>query len=244
MSQGLRNAFTLRLIQTYIQPGMHVLDAGSGNGEITFFLGDAVGNDGRVDGVDINQDAIAAAQKKKKETEKTNINFSVADIDQLDTGKYDAIFGRRILIYQQNPLDTVKNLKKLLKPGGIMLFQESDENGSLLNGEELTLHNKVQDWIWQTVKYEGGHTHIGSELYGVMKAVGMQIVDYCTEAVLQTAEMGSDLAWVTSVMQERMRKAGLHPETDQLEKRLQEEMDHADRAFVRDLAYGICAQKK
>ena len=35
-----------------------------------------------------------------------------------------------------------------------------------------------------TVKYEGGHTYIGSELYGVMKANGMHIVDYCTEAAI------------------------------------------------------------
>lgn len=222
---------------------MYVLDIGCGDGMLSLLLSDAVGKDGRVDGADINKDAIAVAEKNRKESGKTNVKFFTADISQLDTGKYDAIFGRRILMYQQNPLDTVKNLKKLLKPGGIMLFQESDESGSLLNGEELTLHNQVQDWIWKTVKYEGGHTHIGSELYGVMKAAGMHIVDYCTEAVLQTAETGSDLAWVTSVMQERMRKAGIHPETDRLEERLQEEMSNADRAFVRDLAYGICVQK-
>ena len=146
-------------------------------------------------------------------------------------------------MYQQNPLDTVRNLKRLLKPNGIMVFQESDENGSLLNGKGYNLHNQVQDWIWQTVKYEGGDIHIGSKLYGIMKSADMHIIDYSAEAILQTAETGSDLAWVTSVMQKRMQVAGIHPEMDSLEKRLQEEMSSADRAFVRDLTYGICAQK-
>lgn len=241
--QEQRNEFTSRLIQKHIRSGMHVLDAGCGNGEISFLLANAVGSNGYVDGVDINEDAIAAAKRKTAESGTSNVSFSVADISRLDAGEYDAIFGRRVLMYQQDPLDTAKNLKRLLNPGGIMLFQESDENGALLNGEELALHNKAQNWIWQTVKYEGGHTHIGSELYGVMKANGMHVVDYCTEAVLQTAESGSDIAWVVSVMQERMQAAGVHPETDKLEKRLHEEIENADRAFVRDLAYGICAQK-
>jgi hypothetical protein len=34
----------------------------------------------------------------------------------------------------------------------------------------------------------------------------------------KTAGTGSDLAWVTSVMQKRMQAAGIHPEMDSLEK--------------------------
>lgn len=222
---------------------MRATDVGCGNGEVTLLLADSAGNEGQVDGIDISKDAIEAAENTAQKSGKENVKFQVSDISSFETGQYDAIFGRRVLMYQSDPVAIIRRLKRLLKPDGIMLFQESDENGALLNGPDLPLHNQAQDWIWKTVKHEGGHTHIGSELYGMMKSAGMHIVDYCSEAALQTAETGSDLAWVVSVMQERMRAAGLHPETDQLEKRLQEEMDHADRAFVRDLAFGICAKK-
>lgn len=239
-----RNEFTKRLMQKHLQKGMKVLDVGCGNGEISFLLAKTVGQTGKVDGVDLNRDAIAAALAQKEAMQQANISFSVANVNELADEKYDVIFGRRILMYQENSLLTIKTLKKLLNPGGIMLFQESDESGSLLNtGNEFSVHKMAQDWVWETVRREGGNTHIGSELYGLMKNADMHIVDYCSEVVLQTAESGSDLAWVVNMMQTRMKTLGIPVETDRLEDRLNQEMQAANHAFVRDLAFGICAQK-
>lgn len=242
--RGKRNDFTARLIDAHIKPGMRVLDVGCGNGDVSFLLADRVGDAGQVDGVDMSRQAIDAALKRKRETGRRNVGFSVGDVGELGGGQYDAIFGRRVLMYQRDALGTVKRLKKSLKPGGVMLFQESDENGSLLNGDDFPLHNAAQDWVWATVRFEGGNTRIGSELYAIMKAAGLSVTDYRAEAVLQTSETGSDLAWVVSVMQERMKAAGVRPEADGLEERLDEEMRNAGHAFVRDLAFGICAKSE
>lgn len=43
---------------------MCILDVGSGNEEITLLLTNTVGSNGHVDGIDINENAIAAAQKE------------------------------------------------------------------------------------------------------------------------------------------------------------------------------------
>lgn len=238
-----RNYFTNRLLRKHLQAGMNVLDVGCGNGEISFLLADAVGEKGHVDGIDINPAAIHAALEQKKKANRQNISFAVANLNKLTGKKYDAIFGRRVLMYQNDIPDTVNTLKNLLSPGGIMIFQESDEAGSLLNDQnELPVHITAQNWIWETVRREGGNTHIGSELYHLMKTAGLQVTDYCSEAVLQTAESGSDLAWVVNVMQKRMEALGIHPETEALEERLNKEMQTAKHAFVRDLAFGICAR--
>ena len=240
---GQRNSFTRRLIEEYIQVGMNVLDVGCGTGEISFFLAEAVGNTGNVFGIDVNRSAIEAALERKKESGKRNISFSATDLNELVSGQYDAIFGRRILMYQPDPLDTIQTLKRVLKPGGIMLFQESDEMGNLLNGDHFPVHNMVQEWIWETVRREGGNTHMGSELYKVMKAADLSVVDYRSEAMLQTIETGSDLAWVVCMMQMRMKALGIQADTEKLEDRLREELQNADHAFVRDMAFAICAKK-
>ncbi len=239
-----RNDFTGRLIEKHIQEGMNVLDIGCGNGDCSFLLGEAVGKNGKVEGVDINRASLAAAQERKKMSDAQNISFSCADINALSGRKYDAVFGRRILMYLPDPLLTVENLKKLLEPDGIMLFQESDEAGSLLNGDRFPVHSLAQEWIWETVRREGGDTHIGGSLYKIMKEAKMSVADYCSEAVLQTSETGSDIFWVVSVMKKRMEAAGINARLDSLEERLGEEMRSSSFAFVRDLAFGICAKKQ
>ena len=238
-----RDAFTCRMIEKHIQAGMHVLDVGCGNGDTSFLIAEAVGESGKVIGVDRNLGAIDSALERKQISNRRNVSFTVADINELDGGTYDAVFGRRVLMYQPDPLRTIDMLKDVLKPGGIMLFQESDEAGTLLNGNHLPVHNMVQEWIWETVRREGGNTHIGSELYGIMKAVGMRVLDYCSELVLQTVESGSDLAWVVTMMQGRMNALGIHAEPEALEERLQEEMQTSDHIFVRDFVFGMCVQK-
>jgi ubiquinone/menaquinone biosynthesis C-methylase UbiE len=239
-----RNDFTERLIREHIEPGMHVLDVGCGNGEISLMIAAAVGANGSVHGIDTNPDAISTASSSAAAQGLHNCTFSVGDINCAPGEKFDVIFGRRILMYVPDPARTVQSLKAALKSGGIMLFQESDESGTILNGEEMPLHVQVQNWIWETVRREGGHTHIGSEMYGLMKAAGLSVRDYQTDVTLQTAETGTDLSWVVQMMIPRMKALGVPADCRQLEERLRKESQSASAGFVRDLAFGICACKE
>lgn len=127
-----------------------------------------------------------------------------------------------------------------------MIFQESDAMGANLN-QDFPCHEKVQDWIWETVKKEGGDVHIGSKLYALMKQNDLRIEDYISENVLQTAESGSDLAWVVKMMLPRLIEHGIiTEETDMesLECKLKKELSGSKKAFLRDMAFGICSVKE
>lgn len=147
-------------------------------------------------------------------------------------------------MYQNDPLDTINTLKGLLKEDGVMVFQESDEMATLLNDSKFSLHNRLQDAIWKTVKFEGGNTHIGSELYSLMKKADMDIIDYNSEMILQTIETGSDLSWVYNMMHERIIKANQELDIENIEELLKEEMEKANSAFIRDVVFRICAKNK
>ena len=99
-------------------------------------------------------------------------------------------------------------LKSILKPEGILCFQESDAINTGVGADALSIHQSVIQWIWETVKQEGGNIHIGQNLYNLFNKNGMHVVDYFAEAVIQTS-MDNDLAWLVDVMLPRMKAYGV-----------------------------------
>ena len=100
-----RNDFTNRLIKkAKIEEGMRILDVGCGTGAISVLIGDKVGKDGEIIGVDIDRHVIKAAQEN---IHNEKIQFICADINNLpQLGKFDRIIGRQVLMYQNE--NTIK----------------------------------------------------------------------------------------------------------------------------------------
>lgn len=242
-----RNDFTWRLLEKHIAKGMHVLDVGCGMGDLTFLASQLTGQEGQVTGIDMSDMMLDMAEKRKEEKSCGQVSFRKMNLENVSElpEKYDAIIGRRILMYLPQPEKVIEDLKKILAPGGIMIFQESDAMGTVFN-HEMPLQEKVQDWIWETVKKENGNIHIGSEMYGMFKDANMEVLEYVSENILQTADSESDLAWVAKMMKERITKYGIVTESEMgletLEERLKEEREQVKKAFVRDVTFGICVR--
>jgi ubiquinone/menaquinone biosynthesis C-methylase UbiE len=242
----LRDAFTHRLLaESGINTGMRILDVGCGTGDVSLLAAELVGSSGEVVGFDVSDSAIHEARNRISREPLSTIHFIQSDIASLsqDIGKFDAIIGRRILMYLENTIASIQSLTNFLKPYGIMVFQESDYSGSALNGVSMPLHSKVQSWIWDTVAKEGGNIHIGMNLYSAMKAASLKIKCIKAEAVIHTIETGSDLAWVVKMMMDRIIRHGIAtPDEigiDTLEKRLKNEMEKEDSIFIRDMTFGV-----
>jgi ubiquinone/menaquinone biosynthesis C-methylase UbiE len=244
-----RNDFTYRLlVDGGVKKGMRVLDVGCGSGDVSMMVAELVGKSGEVIGFDVSESAVVTAQGVAQQNQLTNIKFVIADITELphDLGQFDAIVGRRVLMYQKDAVNSVKSLLPFLKPDGVLIFQESDCMGTAMNTTSMSLHNQVQSWIWNTVAKENGNIHIGSELYSIMKQAGLNIGQIGAEAILQTHESGSDLAWVTKMMLKRITKFGVATEEeidiDTLDGRLQNERKQSNNLFIRDMAFGVWAK--
>jgi hypothetical protein len=129
-----------------------------------------------------------------------------------------------------------------------MVFQESDRVAASFSSPMLPLHTKVLNWIWDTVTKEGGNTHIGMQLYSEMKNAGLRISLLRAEAILHTYESGSDLGWAAKMMASRMFKHSIvtakELDVETLEDRLREERKKSNAPFVRDMAFGICAENQ
>lgn len=110
-----------------IGPGMRVLDAGCGAGDVSLQLARMVGPTGEVIALDRAPDAIASARLRFDDARVANVHLLEDDVATVELdAPVDAIVGRMILMHLADPVAVLRNLRKSLHSPGIMLFQEMD----------------------------------------------------------------------------------------------------------------------
>src|SRR5215467_6260293 len=108
-----------------IGAGMHVLDIGSGAGDVAFLAAKMVGPSGSVLGIDRSADAVKRASARAAELGLSWCHFSVAGVEAFETEqRFDAVVGRLVLMYLNDPARTLRSLTRRLRPGGIVAFHE------------------------------------------------------------------------------------------------------------------------
>jgi ubiquinone/menaquinone biosynthesis C-methylase UbiE len=121
-----QNPFTKRLLEDAgIAPGMKVLDAGSGAGDVALIAAELVGPRGSILGVDMNPAVLGVARERVRKAGLGNVAFVEADLGSPRLGEgFDAVVGRFVLMYQPDPARTLGALAGRVCPGGIVAFQE------------------------------------------------------------------------------------------------------------------------
>lgn len=115
----------LRLVEELpVEEGNHVLDVATGTGTIAFHTADLVGSSGKAIGVDLSEKMIARANEKIPASQLNNIEFVVADIENLDytANSFDRIYCASAFFWILNPAATLKHWHDLLKSGGSLGF--------------------------------------------------------------------------------------------------------------------------
>lgn len=108
-----------------IQPGMRVLDIGSGAGDVALLAAHLVGLQGRVVGVDNSAEATSGARERARQARVANVEFVTCDAaDVVLDAPVDAIVGRLVLVFFDDPTEVLRRLLRNLRPGGIVAFQE------------------------------------------------------------------------------------------------------------------------
>lgn len=102
------------------QPGETVIDLGCGGGGTTIAIAKQVADAGRVMGIDISPDLIAAAQERDGESGYSNVGFTCSDasIVELSDAPYDRLFSRFGSMFFDEPQIAFSHLHGLLKKGG------------------------------------------------------------------------------------------------------------------------------
>jgi ubiquinone/menaquinone biosynthesis C-methylase UbiE len=120
------NPFTERLFRDAgIGPGQRILDIGSGVGDVAMLAAKMVGATGEVVGVERDVSTLAKARSRVAEARLPNVSFMELDVaDVMSDEPFDAVIGRLILQFLPNPGAVVRSLSTLVRPGGVIAFQE------------------------------------------------------------------------------------------------------------------------
>lgn len=116
------------LLKAGIKPGMHVADFGCGIGAMTRNLAQLVGPNGRATGIDLHEPQLVQAGNICMERQLSNVAFCRADAcdTNLPDGIFDLVYCRFLLIHVPDPLACLREMKRVLKPGGIIFVEDGD----------------------------------------------------------------------------------------------------------------------
>ena len=158
-----------------IRPGMRVLDIGCGAGDVTMQIASIIGESGRVTGVDADAAVLAVARKRAADAGLGNVTFQQASVPGVTLDcPVDAIAGRMILAHLENPAAALARMRRLLRPGGVMTFQEARLT-SVRSIPPVPLLAQCMEWASQAFSASGRDPDTGQRLFSVFGDAGLPV---------------------------------------------------------------------
>jgi ubiquinone/menaquinone biosynthesis C-methylase UbiE len=161
-----------------VKPGMRVLDGGCGSGKTTMLINEIVRPGGMVVGVDYSKTHIEFAEKKYGSED--GIAFYLQDIrESMDwLGQFDLVWVRFVLeYYRDGAFDIVKNLWKIIKPGGSLCLLDLDYNSLIhykLPEQIEYIMPKIMNLLDDKYNFD---TFAGRKLYSFLYDSGFENID-------------------------------------------------------------------
>lgn len=241
MQSQLFGEVTLEVLtRAGIARGMRVLDLGTGAGDVAMLVATLVGESGSVLGVDRASASVETATERARAAGLANLTFKTSSIDDLDVeGRFDAVVGRLVLMYLQDPSAALARIRqRFLEPGAIVAFLEFDIDASR-QVPPVALVEETLTRICDTLRHVGNSTSLGTRLPQVYRAAGLPEPQLLGRVILQAApavECTRHIAAVARSILPHMEKFGVasgdEVQIDTLADRMQQALVAADATLL------------
>jgi arsenite methyltransferase len=126
---GVGNPFSLRTLQ----PGERVVDLGSGGGFDSFVAARAVGDEGRVVGVDMTPEMLAKSRATADALGVGNVEFREGLLEQLpvEDGWADVVISNGVINLCADKTAVFAEAYRVMRPGGVLEFADIANNKPL-----------------------------------------------------------------------------------------------------------------
>jgi SAM-dependent methyltransferase len=121
--EALHDGSTIRQFERLgVGAGWHCVELGAGKGSIARWLAARVGPQGSVTAVDLDTGLLEDLRRR------ANVNVVEGDMTTMDFGteRFDLVHTRSVLMHVHDPDSVVRRLVPALRPGGVVLFEETD----------------------------------------------------------------------------------------------------------------------
>jgi ubiquinone/menaquinone biosynthesis C-methylase UbiE len=156
--------------------GSRVLEAGCGVGSQTVTL---ARNSplARFVCVDVSAESLAQARKRIESIGATNVEFRQADLFELPFApeSFDHAFVCFVLEHLSRPLEALRTLKGLVKPGGTITVIEGDHGSTYFHPDSAAAHRAIQCQV-ELQRAAGGNANIGRQVYPLLAEAGFREV--------------------------------------------------------------------
>ena len=174
-----------------LKQGMRVADIGCGLGYLGYTYWKYFGNNGHYIGIDINEDLLKEAQ----ETSHNWVIGGTAEFIQGDAyqiplpdNSVDMVMCQTLLMHLQNPEQVLAEMKRVLKPGGVIMCKEPDNISGSTGRKFDSLENEsieyeVLSYKITLIAYKGsiilgrGDPSIGLRVPKMLSDLGFKSVD-------------------------------------------------------------------
>ena len=161
---------------SYLKPGFRVLDFGCGPGTITVGLAKAV-EPGEVHGIDMEESQIGLARSAAQAGGHSNATFHVGSVTDLtfEDNSFDVAHCHAVLMHVPDTRATLAEVKRVLRPGGIVASREMFVSSSFL---EPNINDTDSAWATfsNLLAANGGHPQMGKELKNTFLEAGFSDV--------------------------------------------------------------------
>ena len=118
---------------------VHILDAGSGFGQYSYFMSSQNSN-WNILAVDVKEEQVSDCNKFFRQINRNSVLFKTADLTQfVQANSFDLALSVDVMEHILEDVEVFKNIHQSLKPGGMLLISTpSDQGGSDINDENDT----------------------------------------------------------------------------------------------------------
>lgn len=153
-------------------PELSLLDVGTGSGTIATSLAGYIPK-GHITATDLSEDNLVRARDLSQSKGVINVTFQQANAYELPfaDSSFDVTHTHQMLAHLGAPVDALRELLRVTKPGGVVAVRESDLK-MWCQWPELPALERAHDLMLQTHEAAGGSTTAGRRLVTWAMAAG------------------------------------------------------------------------
>jgi ubiquinone/menaquinone biosynthesis C-methylase UbiE len=166
------------LAQFGLRDGMSVLEIASGPGFVTEWLSGLVPNS-TITCLEIDPILIERAEKYLKDKAKAPFRIVQGTVMKMDfpDNTFDFAYTRFLFEHLEHPVEAAKEIKRILKPGGIMVISEGDYAVNNMTDPHIEEVQPLREKLKSVQQADGGNVMIGRRLWPILRDAGLDNLD-------------------------------------------------------------------